>query len=58
MEVDWKKYQNDLDALKELWKAAHVDALTKLYNRYGMETWITQELEKFSKSLILDRKYN
>lgn len=51
MEVDWKKYQNDLDALKKLWKAAHVDALTKLYNRYGMETWITQELEKKPKDI-------
>ena len=43
--MDLSIYQNDTEALKKLWEAAHLDALTKLYNRYGMETWITRQLD-------------
>lgn len=48
MQINWSVYQNDPEALRQLWEAAHLDALTKLYNRYGMETWITQQLEKMA----------
>lgn len=48
MQVNWSVYQNDPEALRQLWEAAHLDALTKLYNRYGMETWITQQLENMA----------
>lgn len=48
MQINWSIYQNDTDALKALWEAAHIDALTKLYNRYGMETWITEQLDKMN----------
>ena len=46
MQINWSVYQNDINAIKQLWEAAHIDALTKLYNRYGMETWITQRLKE------------
>ena len=46
MQIDLSVYQNDPAALKHLWEAAHLDPLTKLYNRYGMETWITGQLER------------
>lgn len=46
MQINWSVYQNDINAIKQLWEAAHIDALTKLYNRYGMETWITQQLKE------------
>ncbi|MCI6064698.1 MAG: diguanylate cyclase [Roseburia inulinivorans] len=48
MQINWSVYQKDPEALRQLWEAAHLDALTKLYNRYGMETWITQQLEKMA----------
>lgn len=48
MQINWSIYQNDTDALKALWEAAHIDALTKLYNRYGMETWITEQLDNMN----------
>lgn len=59
MQINWSIYQNDIYALKQLWEAAHLDSLTKLYNRYGMETWITKQLEEKSDNdqaamLILD----
>ena len=59
MQINWSIYQNDINALKQLWEAAHLDSLTKLYNRYGMETWITKQLEEKSDNdqaamLILD----
>ena len=37
MQINWSVYQNDINAIKQLWETAHIDALTKLYNRYGME---------------------
>lgn len=46
MEMNLKMYQEDTEALKRLWEAAHLDALTRLYNRYGMETWISSQLDK------------
>lgn len=46
MQINWSVYQNDMDELKKLWEAAHLDSLTKLFNRYGMETWITQKLNE------------
>lgn len=59
MQINWSVYQNDINAIKQLWEAAHIDALTKLYNRYGMETWITQRLKEKdaddqSAMLVLD----
>ena len=33
MQINWNIYQNDPDALRALWEAAHIDSLTKLYNR-------------------------
>ena len=59
MQINWSIYQNDINALKQLWEAAHLDSLTKLYNRYGMETWITKQLEEKADNdraamLILD----
>lgn len=59
MQINWNIYQNDPDALRALWEAAHIDSLTKLYNRYGMETWITKQLNKMSDTdqaamLIID----
>lgn len=59
MQVNWSIYQNDINELKRLWEAAHLDSLTRLYNRYGMETWITKQLEEKSEDdqaamLVLD----
>ena len=59
MQINWSVYQNDMDALKKLWEAAHLDELTKLFNRYGMETWITQKLNEKAEDdqaamLVLD----
>ncbi len=48
MQVNWSVYKNNQKELEKLWEAAHIDNLTKLYNRYGMETWITQKLEEKS----------
>lgn len=45
MQINWNVYQNNTEAIKQLWEAAHLDALTRLYNRYGMETWITKQLK-------------
>ena len=45
MQVDLSNYQKDIEALRRLWEAAHLDPLTKLYNRYGMENWIAGQLE-------------
>lgn len=49
MQINWSVYQQDIDALKKLWEAAHLDELTKLFNRYGMKTWITQKLNEKSE---------
>ena len=38
-------YKDDDKALQELWEAAHLDSLTRLYSRHGMETWIESKLE-------------
>lgn len=59
MQINWSVYQNDENALKKLWEAAHLDELTKLFNRYGMETWITQKLNEKAEDdqaamLVLD----
>lgn len=59
MQINWSVYQQDMDALKKLWEAAHLDELTKLFNRYGMETWITQKLNEKAENdqaamLVLD----
>lgn len=59
MQVNWSIYQIDINAIKRLWEAAHLDSLNRLYNRYGMETWITQQLEEKSADdqaamLVLD----
>lgn len=59
MQINWSIYQNDINEIKRLWEAAHLDSLTRLYNRYGMETWITQQLEQKSADdqaamLVLD----
>ena len=45
MQINWNVYQNNTEAIKQLWEAAHLNALTRLYNRYGMETWITKQLK-------------
>lgn len=59
MQINWSVYQQDMDALKKLWEAAHLDELTKLFNRYGMETWITRKLNEKAENdqaamLVLD----
>ncbi len=59
MQINWSIYKNDQKELEKLWEAAHLDALTKLYNRYGMETWITKQLsqknpEDVAAMLIVD----
>ncbi len=50
MQVNLEIYRNDMAALQKLWEAAHLDALTHLFNRYGMESWITERLEEMSPS--------
>ncbi len=50
MQINLEIYRNDMDALKKLWEAAHLDSLTHLFNRYGMESWITERLEEMALS--------
>lgn len=59
MQIDLSVYQKDPAALKQLWEAAHLDSLTKLYNRYGMETWITRllaqmDIHDYATMLMID----
>lgn len=46
IKVDYDVYRNSQEELEELWNAAHIDSLTKLFNRYGMEKWITRFIDE------------
>ncbi len=45
MRMNLNIYKDDDKALQELWEAAHLDSLTRLYSRHGMETWIEGQLD-------------